>query len=434
MRRLNALVSDRLKFLRLLRHAGTGTLWALVVQGLIMEMLPAAGAAATGWLLTRLDGDFTAPLIALGATFLLGQINGISSRWIGLLAISRIDNHHKAAVAAVATGTATVEVIERQDIQNLFKSAAADPGPWTEKTPGQGALGALYILLRYAGLIASASIVAVWSPWLVPVLVVPALAVRAVVIRLWKRHFRIYADGIEHHRRYRYWGEMPLKRSEAKEIRVFGLSEWLVNRHQDELRNHLDPVWDDDRVMARAQWKLAALSLFPLTAAFCAVGYVTAAQGGSVGVASAALTAGWGIFTLLASSGEVMNIEGSRHGITGLAELRERLRPDEHDRPRTGAAPTAPALIRFEDIEFGYGESTPVMKGLELEIRPGEHLAVVGFNGAGKSTLTKLLAGVYRPTNGRILADGTDIADDPQWRSRLAVVFQDFVRYHLTVA
>ncbi|MDA1360888.1 ABC transporter ATP-binding protein [Glycomyces luteolus] len=406
----------------------------MVVQGLIMETLPAVGAVATGWLLTRLDGDFTAPLIVLGAVFLLGQINGISSRWIALLAISRIDNHHKSAVATVATGTSTVEIIERQEVQNLLKSAAADPGAWTEKTPGQGALGALYILLRYVGLIASASVVGAWSPWLVPILLLPAFALRGIVIRMWKRHFRIYAGGFEHHRRYRYWGEMPLKRSEAKELRVFGLSEWLVNRHQDELHNHLDPVWENDRAMARAQWRLAALSLLPLAAAFCAIAYTTAAQGSSVGVASAALTAAWGIFSLLASSGEVMNMEGSRHGITDLAELRERLRPAEHDRPRTGGEPSGPPLIRFEDIAFGYSPDAPVMKGLNLDIRPGERLAVVGFNGAGKSTLTKLLAGVYRPTSGRILADGTDIADDPQWRSRLAVVFQDFIKYQLTVA
>jgi ATP-binding cassette subfamily B protein len=74
------------------------------------------------------------------------------------------------------------------------------------------------------------------------------------------------------------------------------------------------------------------------------------------------------------------------------------------------------------------------MKGLDLEIRPGETLAVVGFNGAGKSTLIKLLAGVYRPTSGRITGGGIDIAEHGQWSAHLAIVFQDFIKYPLTVA
>jgi ABC-type multidrug transport system fused ATPase/permease subunit len=66
-----------------------------------------------------------------------------------------------------------------------------------------------------------------------------------------------------------------------------------------------------------------------------------------------------------------------------------------------------------------------VLDGLDLEVRPGESLAVVGVNGAGKSTLIKLLAGLYDPTEGRITGAG---------RTRLSVVFQDFVRYHLSAA
>jgi ATP-binding cassette subfamily B protein len=61
-------------------------------------------------------------------------------------------------------------------------------------------------------------------------------------------------------------------------------------------------------------------------------------------------------------------------------------------------------------------------------------VAIVGENGAGKSTLVKLLCGLYRPSHGRILIDGTDLrrlsAED--WRQRIAAGFQDFVRYELS--
>ncbi|HEY3236517.1 MAG TPA: ATP-binding cassette domain-containing protein [Polyangiaceae bacterium] len=71
---------------------------------------------------------------------------------------------------------------------------------------------------------------------------------------------------------------------------------------------------------------------------------------------------------------------------------------------------------------------------MNLHVQPGERIALVGENGAGKSTLARLLLGLYRPTQGRILVDGVDLADiDPlAWRKQAAAVFQEFVRYQLT--
>ncbi|HEV2759427.1 MAG TPA: ATP-binding cassette domain-containing protein, partial [Acidimicrobiales bacterium] len=73
------------------------------------------------------------------------------------------------------------------------------------------------------------------------------------------------------------------------------------------------------------------------------------------------------------------------------------------------------------------------LQGLTLELPAGRSVAIVGANGAGKTTLVKLLARLYEPDSGRILVDGTDLADlDPAgWRRRLAVIFQDFERYEL---
>jgi ATP-binding cassette subfamily B protein len=91
--------------------------------------------------------------------------------------------------------------------------------------------------------------------------------------------------------------------------------------------------------------------------------------------------------------------------------------------------------VRFEGVGFSYPESTrPVLRGLDLEIKPGELLAVVGLNGAGKSTMTKILAGLYEPVAGRVTVDGADIRDlgYEAWRTRLSVVFQDFVKYPLS--
>ena len=76
------------------------------------------------------------------------------------------------------------------------------------------------------------------------------------------------------------------------------------------------------------------------------------------------------------------------------------------------------------------------MRGLSLEIGAGESIALVGENGAGKTTLVKLLARLYDPDEGRILLDGVDLRDYDldELRAHIGVIFQDFVRYHLSAA
>ncbi len=91
--------------------------------------------------------------------------------------------------------------------------------------------------------------------------------------------------------------------------------------------------------------------------------------------------------------------------------------------------------IVLEDVSFIYpGNDIPALSNLNLTIRPGERIAVVGENGAGKSTLVKLILGLFDPTAGRILVDGVDLREvaPDEWLRRTGVVFQDYNRYELT--
>jgi ATP-binding cassette subfamily B protein len=90
--------------------------------------------------------------------------------------------------------------------------------------------------------------------------------------------------------------------------------------------------------------------------------------------------------------------------------------------------------VRFESVTFSYpGAERPAVEDIDLHVRPGQALALVGDNGSGKTTLIKLLTRLYDPQEGRVLLDGTDLR---QWqpealRRRIAVIFQDFSRYQL---
>jgi ABC-type multidrug transport system fused ATPase/permease subunit len=110
------------------------------------------------------------------------------------------------------------------------------------------------------------------------------------------------------------------------------------------------------------------------------------------------------------------------------------MRPAGELRSGNGPADAKPAReIRLRDVTFRYPAGAPVLEHFDLTIPAGSSLAIVGQNGAGKTTIAKLLCRLYDPQEGTIQIDGVDIRefDLSSWRSRVAAVFQDFIRLEL---
>jgi ATP-binding cassette, subfamily B, bacterial len=106
----------------------------------------------------------------------------------------------------------------------------------------------------------------------------------------------------------------------------------------------------------------------------------------------------------------------------------------EPEQPRRAARPT-PRLsgdLRMEGVGFRYSQAGPrVLKGIDLTVRPGQRIAIVGPSGSGKSTLAKLLLGLYLPTEGEIVYDGLSLRD-VNWqelRRQFGVVLQESVLF-----
>ena len=92
--------------------------------------------------------------------------------------------------------------------------------------------------------------------------------------------------------------------------------------------------------------------------------------------------------------------------------------------------------IIFENVTFQYeGAEEPTIRNLNLTLRPGENIALVGLNGAGKTTFIKLLFGFYKPTEGRILVDGVDRSgySTESWLRYFSGVFQDAELFPLSL-
>ncbi len=118
--------------------------------------------------------------------------------------------------------------------------------------------------------------------------------------------------------------------------------------------------------------------------------------------------------------------------IRSFMALEPRIRPPGPARP----VPPAPWTLELRDVAFRYpGTDRPVLHEINLVLRPGETVALVGHNGAGKTSLVKLLMRLYEPDTGAIFLNGIDIREfDPvEYRLSLGVVFQDFQLFAASV-
>jgi ATP-binding cassette subfamily B multidrug efflux pump len=105
------------------------------------------------------------------------------------------------------------------------------------------------------------------------------------------------------------------------------------------------------------------------------------------------------------------------------------------DRPQAEPLAVERGEVVFDNVRFGYGREAGVIENLNLTVRPGEKIGVVGRSGAGKSTLVNLLLRFFDREGGRILIDGRDIADLTQesLRAQISLVTQDTSLLHRSI-
>jgi ATP-binding cassette subfamily B protein/subfamily B ATP-binding cassette protein MsbA len=133
-------------------------------------------------------------------------------------------------------------------------------------------------------------------------------------------------------------------------------------------------------------------------------------------------------------SQNLAEISSSRAGLERVFKVLD-IEPDVQDAPHARPLPAVTGRIRFENVHFAYDDGRPVLADLSLEIRPGEHVALLGATGAGKSTLASLLVRFFDPQAGRVTIDGHDLRDVTvlSLREQVTVMLQEQILFHTSV-
>mgnify|MGYP002619670002 CR=1 FL=1 len=219
-------------------------------------------------------------------------------------------------------------------------------------------------------------------------------------------------------------------------VQLFGNQRWEVDRYDHHLQ-----AWEDASVKSQS-----TLGLLNAGQAFVIAGGVTvslwlAAQD----VLRGALSLGdfvaihaflLQLFLPLGFLGMLYSM--FKHAISDMGRMLALLErePEVEDAPHARPLEPGPGALRLEGVVFWYRSDQPILRGIDLSLRPGERVAIVGESGSGKSTIARLLFRLFDPIEGRILLDGQDLRDlrVESLRAAISVVPQDTVLFHDTLA
>lgn len=415
---------------------------AYVVANVLNALLPVAiayvGKRIVDAVVDAMNGDHdpTAALtwvaIELGL-ILTNHVSGQAIGYYGQLLRARLAMHVDQLIFEKALRLSVMH-FEDADFMDMLERARKESGwrPVEMITHGLRLARNVLTLVGYGALLAQ------FSGWAVVALALAGLPFLAET-RYASEQYAIHLRRTSRERQAYYMQQLLTSDYYVKEVKLFSLGPELLRRH----RELHEGFYDEDRKFAfrrgGAVTFLGVLSTGVFYGIYVLVVGATIAGEITLGDMTLYLTVfrqGQGAF-----EGAMSSIARAWEDNLYMNNLFEYLALEDDDIVETlledDLEDTHAPPIKFEGISFQYpGSARPALTGVDLDIQPGETVALVGPNGAGKTTLVKLLVGLYGLKHGRIRIGDQDIADMDrgELRRRIGVLFQDFVHYHFTAA
>ncbi|MEM7759882.1 MAG: ABC transporter ATP-binding protein [Cyanobacteria bacterium P01_A01_bin.40] len=237
-------------------------------------------------------------------------------------------------------------------------------------------------------------------------------------------------------RRMKYYSELLLTDTYAKEVRLFGSGSFFKQRYQEAF---VDKYRAMSKIRGTQAWNLSIWEI--LSAGGSAIAFYRVV----VQAVNKQITAGNVLLFIQALTYIQDSLQVLFSELFQLQEaliFMERLYKFLDSKPTMDLTvsnknipnPIASGIV-FDNVSFAYPDGRLALERVSFTLKPNQTVALVGENGAGKTTVIKLLARFYDPSAGRILVDDIDLKqlDLSRWRQQIAVVFQDFCHYSLTV-
>lgn len=327
---------------------------------------------------------------------------------------SRIRRANAEELVGSAMG-AEYKKIETPDFQNEFMKLQ-QMHLWSGTYTDDFLRMAVEVVTAVVSLILFSGMLSGLSPWIMVLIVLGALFAYAVGIygKRWEsKHWHTWW---ELDLKMEYLGQNLSSYEAAKDVHLYNMAPWLKKRYDKELKQRLRYT-----VRMQANYYMmgaAHAAAFALCQGISWLYLVFCAAEGRIDAAQFVLYTGITVRFMSMVNSIIYNLRDFHEKALYVEEQRklEALLEEEDESGKEeltflageGKACRLP-VIEFRNVSFCYeGSDTPVLRGINLTLPPGENLALVGLNGAGKTTFIKLLCGFYDPTEGEILVDGVD--------------------------
>ena len=275
-----------------------------------------------------------------------------------------------------------------------------------------------------------------WATLIIVAVSIPSAVINFIYRR---KNFTYMRNRSKERRKMNYYASVLVDKDRIKEVRMFDLGDTFIGRFQEAFKEYYQGL--RNLILAESGWHILIsfvscctnLVFYILIALRVFTGAIQIGDYSlyTGAIASIATT----ISTIITTS--AMVYEGTLFIDNLITFMKEKQTVIPSVASPVSVSRGVGHTIEFQNVSFRYpGTERYVLKNVNLTIRPGETVVLVGLNGAGKTTLIKLLTRLYDPTEGVVLLDGRDIReyDTKALYQMFGIIFQDYGKYADTVA
>ena len=436
------------------KHTVMGNIWFLIKQSYALDrsMLLSAVARVPIRILIPLLGSY---LTKYMTSLVPGQTREAALLWYilsysgALLLLNLADNYVAARLKydAMFVRLGHLGRIADKDMDADFQNVENPEGQllaqkakeavWSDRSGVEQLFGQMVdIFSAVFGLAVYSALLFGFMPWAVALLLVLGVADFLVGQRFSRWQYRNRGRWAEHDRHLGYLNSRAGDCRAAKDIRLFGLAPWLETLYREFLGDRMRWYRKEEGKRLGTNWACLLLAFLRDGLAYGMLIYRLFAGRMEISgfIFYFTIMTQYSVWISAIMNGLVA-IKTSSYTAEDIRQFLEM--PDCFNHGEGAPLPAGTCEIRFRHVGFRYpGAGQDTIGDLDFTIGKGEKVAIVGTNGAGKTTLVKLLCGLYAPTRGSILVDGTDIRDYniDEYFGLYSVVFQDIYLMPTTIA